>query len=627
MKKHTKDEINFHGFLTACRTMQGVQMKDLTRGLYSKSMMSRVESGERLPKKLERDRLVARLGVSGQEYEDYLSREEYAEWENRQDILKSIEAKDVEKAEKQLMEYEASQDLDKVELQFLEAMRFMVLKTKGASREELRKTIELAVSYTIENIENGFPEYLILADQEINLLIEYVLLHKHGKTEEECRQWRLDRYQDIITYIKKSYIDQLGMTKIYPKLVYYICMEYSNKRGTIGDVKECFKLCNEAIELLRDTRKLFYFVELLEVRQWLIDRILKESCVGSEEEQTELKELAAESCEWKEVLNQIAQDYQETFYTENFCYLYWETESYCINRVVRVRRKMLKLTQAAVAGDACDMKTVRRTEQNTFSPQMHAVRGMFQNLNLCPEYARGNVITYDAEAMALRNKVLQYNNQRRYAEWEESLHELEAKLSMEIVQNRQVIMRQRILLDSYTKKIEPKETIEKLIEVLELTISISKCRKLKEWYFTMEELNLIYNIAVRIGNKRKNIYMEILRAYCDMDIKEGCLMNHVDGREVFLTGIADSLGDNGCYDESNTYGKMLVKQGIRLRRMHCLAQNLYFQCWNTYHMEGTAALSEKNPEVAMVLRQCILLSGIMKDEFLKEFFEKKLKQL
>ena len=624
MKKHTKDEINFHGFLTACRTMQGVQMKDLTRGLYSKSMMSRVERGERLPKKLERDRLVARLGVSKEEYEDYLSREEYADWEIRQDILKSIEAKDVEKAEKQLREYEASEDLDKVELQFLEAMRFMVLKTKGAPQEELRKTIELAVSYTIEDIENGFPEYLILADQEINLLIEYVLLHEHGKTEEECRQWRLARYHDIITYIKKSYIDQLGMTKIYPKLVYYICMEYSNHRGTIEEIKECFKLCNEAIELLRDTRKLFYFIELLEVRQWLISRLLEEDGKVSEEEKTELQKLAAESREWREVLIEIAEDYQETLYMENFCYLYWETESYCINRVVRVRRKMLKLTQAAVAAEACDIKTVRRTEQNTFSPQMHAVRGMFQNLNLCPEYARGNVITYDAEAMALRNKALQYNNQRRYAEWEESLNELEAKLSMEIVQNRQVIMRQRILLDSYTKKISPKETVEKLIEALELTVSISKCRKLKECYFTIEELNLIYNIALRIGNKKKNDYMKMVKGYCDMDISEGRLGNYVDGREVFLTGIANYLGDIGDYDESNVYGKMLVKQGIGLRRMHCLAKNLYVQCWNKYHTESADALFGDNPEAARILRQCILLSGIMKDDFYKGFFEEQL---
>jgi hypothetical protein len=144
-------------------------------------MMGRVECGERLPKKLERDRLVARLGVSGEGYEDYLSMTEYEEWVLRQDILESIEEKNLEKLEEQLKIYEAVEDLDNVERQFLEAMRFMLLTLKGAPKNELRKTIELAVSYTIEDIDDGFPEKLILADQEINLLIEYVNLHYYDK--------------------------------------------------------------------------------------------------------------------------------------------------------------------------------------------------------------------------------------------------------------------------------------------------------------------------------------------------------------------------------------------------------------------------------------------------------------
>ena len=178
MKTSTKDEINFRGFLTAYRTLQGVEMQTLTKGLYSKSMMSRVENGERFPKKLERDRLVARLGVSGEGYEDYLSMGEYDEWKLRQEILESIEEKNVEKLEERLKRYTSTEELDKVESQFLEAMRFMMLQMKNAPAKELRKTIELAVSYTIEDIDDGFPEGLILADQEINLLIEYVSLHR-----------------------------------------------------------------------------------------------------------------------------------------------------------------------------------------------------------------------------------------------------------------------------------------------------------------------------------------------------------------------------------------------------------------------------------------------------------------
>ena len=80
MALYTKDDINFHGFLAATRKLQNKTMPELGRGLYSKAMMKRIEDGERLPRKLERDRIVARLGVTGDRYEDYLCLDEYELW-------------------------------------------------------------------------------------------------------------------------------------------------------------------------------------------------------------------------------------------------------------------------------------------------------------------------------------------------------------------------------------------------------------------------------------------------------------------------------------------------------------------------------------------------------------------
>lgn len=69
MPKYVKDEINFHGFLVATRQIHNVSLKQLAEGLCSESEMQRVEKGERLPEKLMRDRIVARLGISDDNYE------------------------------------------------------------------------------------------------------------------------------------------------------------------------------------------------------------------------------------------------------------------------------------------------------------------------------------------------------------------------------------------------------------------------------------------------------------------------------------------------------------------------------------------------------------------------------
>ena len=624
MEKHTKDEINFRGFLAAYRTMQGVQMKDLTKGLYSISMMSRVESGERLPKKLERDRLVARLGVSNEDYEDYLSREEHAEWKFRQEILKSISEKNVAKLEEQLRIYSEAEELDKVEKQFLETMRFMLLKMKGASEEELCTTIELAVAYTIEDVKEGFPENLILADQEINLLIEYVSLHHYGDTEKARRDWRFARYSDIIAYIEKSYIDCIGKAKVYPKLVYYICKEYMNENSSQQEVERCLRLCTEAIELLRDTRKLYYFVELLETHEWFTKRYVKIKNSEVKMMPSEYRELAVEAREWADLFIDLYKEFGVSPYMDDFVYLYLETESHCINEVVRIRRKMLKITQAETARDACDIKTVRRTEQGKMSPQMFAVRGMFGNLGLCPEYVRGNVITHDPEVMKLHLDVMKYGNERRFEEWEKALNELEARLDRNIPQNRQAVEHSRIILDNLTKKLTDEEAVARLVETLELTVPVDKCLKLKEWYFTIEEMTLLHNIVTLSNQRKKNKYQVLLEKYFEQEFVEKDIVSRVDIYETVANGMVNYTGNKGEYEKSNIIASSVIRICLKNRRIRTVAKNLYEICWNKYNINGGAELNMKEPEVVKTLNRCIALSRLIRHKKLEEFFAAKL---
>lgn len=82
MPRYVKDEINFHKFLDAVRQLRNVTLDQVCQGLCSVSMMKRIESGERLPEKQMRDRIMARMGVPIEGYEDYLSTEEHARLSN-----------------------------------------------------------------------------------------------------------------------------------------------------------------------------------------------------------------------------------------------------------------------------------------------------------------------------------------------------------------------------------------------------------------------------------------------------------------------------------------------------------------------------------------------------------------
>lgn len=59
MPKYVKDEINFHSFLDLMRQFHEVTLEQICEGLCSISMMKRIESGDRLPEKQMRDRMMS----------------------------------------------------------------------------------------------------------------------------------------------------------------------------------------------------------------------------------------------------------------------------------------------------------------------------------------------------------------------------------------------------------------------------------------------------------------------------------------------------------------------------------------------------------------------------------------
>lgn len=65
-------------------------------------MITRIGNGERMPAKLLRDRLLSRLGVAPDGYENFLPLEDYKNWKARQQILRLITVRDMDGAKQAL---------------------------------------------------------------------------------------------------------------------------------------------------------------------------------------------------------------------------------------------------------------------------------------------------------------------------------------------------------------------------------------------------------------------------------------------------------------------------------------------------------------------------------------------
>ena len=626
MQRYTKDEINFHVFLNATRQLHNVTLDQVCEGLYSRSMMLRIESGDRLPEKQMRDRILSRMGVIIEGYEDYLSIDEYEQWELRQKLLGSIERKEFVKAEQYLEKYRIYEKQNVVEEQYCKAMELMLLQLQNAPLAKQQPVIERAVKLTMSHIGNHLSEKVLLSEQELNLLIEYVRLRPYnGKPEEEFR-WRCGQYKDIMNYIEHSRLDSFCRAKVYPKAVSYLCEKILEKSDRVEDWKEGIEACNQAIELLRDSRRLYYFIELVASLEKLVNKY--EAYLDEDDKQGErnnFREGLEEKLAWRDVIMELYTEYQVTPYMEHFCHLYWGMESYCIGDIIRTRRQMFGMTKEQLCEGICGIKTLTRLELKQAKTQMPIVRALFKRLGLCAEYIRARVITSDYEVLKLAEECVRYENNYQMEEWIWRLKELEQKLCMDIPQNKQFIKNSYCALRLQLRKISKEQYMKEMLEALEYTIPLEYVMKPGKKFLSREERTYIHNIGINIGAVKDNPYMLVIANICKENDLENDLGGHIRKYEFLLTSIISYLGNIGDYEKSDELSKKLMKKSLQYRREGILAETMYNNLWNYQQRLREGKEIERVYEEKKEIEKYILLSKFGKMDMLLKFFEQKLK--
>ena len=621
MPRYVKDEINFHKFLDAVRQLQDVTLEQVCEGLCSVSMMKRIECGERLPEKQMRDRIMARMGVSIEGYEDYLSTEEHEQWKLRQKLLRSIENKQVTEAEQYLEAYRIYENQNSVEAQYCDAMELMILQMKNAPIEKQQAVIAHAVGLTMPKIEDGLSEKMLLSEQELNLLTEYVWLREYSGNPENEFEWRYKQYQEILHYIEHSRLDEFCRAKVYPKVAYYLSELISHRAKTEENLKMGIRICNEAIELLRDSSRLYYIVELVDV----LERLAKEyefylRKVNKREEVEKLQGELQEKKEWRDVILELYTEHEVCPYMEHFCHLYWEMESYCIGDVIRVRRQMFGMTKEKLCEGICSVKTLTRIEHKKVKTQMPIVRELFERLGLCAEYIRARVITSEYSVLKLAEKNVLYQNSYKTEEWESCLKELEQVLCRDIPQNKQFIMSNYHLLKLRQKEISKEEFVKRMLETIEYTIPLECIFGKEKKFLSRDEATMVYNIGMRV-DKQNNIYMEIVREICEQYEEYVEIYSHIRRYEFLMTGVISYLGNSGEYQESNDLSNRLLKKCLICRRTHALSNALYNNLWND---QQRFLYKREDAIYQEVIEKCIIISRMDKNYNLANFFEQEL---
>lgn len=618
-KKHYQlqalDLWDFPTLVRKAREIQHITLEDLCEGICSFSMIGRIERGERFPDKELRDRILARLGVCSDGYENFLFYEDYLVWKRKQGIVNAIEKSNYETAENLLKYYDETDETDKLGKQFELVMRAQMMQKRHEPPDLIAQMCEKAVKLTVPEIDERAVGELCLSVHELDMILEYTKYCHSEKLESRC--------EEILTYIKSDMFDIYSYVKIYPKVVYYL---YISTPEEVRDWTRTLRLCNDGIEQLRTAGRMYYLWELLEIKKEGMTKLYHKvgDSKGAITKQT-LENSIHTTAEWLEALDFVHNLCGTHRRMESSCYLYQQKEAYCISDVIRRRREMLGLTKKKLREGICSEKTIGRLEANKTKPHIEVVRLLFEKMNLSGEYQRWQIVTNDVRAFPIYDEIGRCINNCQFERVESLIVKLKKYVSMENLINRQYEERVQAIVKLQQGKITRKRAREEFIAIMEFTLPYQSALGSGEKYLTNAEIQCLINIVVYTKEEGNDCIFNMLIELCIQMEQNNEIAEHISLWESIMTNVANTYGSFGEYNESNIVSLKIMKECIHCYRMGAFVLNLYSMAWNNEECIKKNIPLDKGYNTKHLLNICKSLCQINKYEAKELIVMQKLK--
>ena len=551
---------DFAKLLKNIRTEEKVSLDQLAMGLMSASQLVKIENGERPINKNIRDRLLERLGIAKELYENLLDLCDFEEWDYKKKILSAIQNKKIEDAYRLLKEYKAHlRENDRINHQFILAMWGEVLKQEGASKEKIAECYRKAVILTIPDAEKVWWEKRPLSVLEMNLLLE-------TQTEN-------------------------------------------------------LKICEKAIDKLRDAGRTYYLVELLEIEIQILET-MPEDAVTEYLEKNGTDRINAK--ELMPMIKKLYAEYEVPAYIQDCTYFYQQKWIFSMKDVLRTRREMFGLTQEQLCEGICSVKSLRRAEKGQTDMQRETLKKLLNRLGLSGQMQWSRLITSDREVIRMAEELADYINDRKFSVASKQLESLKSRIDLDIPQNKQYFLEKQALLEFEQGKVTREEFVKMEKEALECTLRAENLYRKENVYLTEREIICISNSwkGMEEKEKRESINL-ILRLYDNYALNNG-LSQAISVYEIVTEAAVNELGNNGEHVRAEEIDRKSIKASLSCRRVWDIHYKIYDILWNEKKLMKKSGKRVSNNRMNTELKRCIIMSHYVKRYFYENVYKEKL---
>lgn len=585
------------------REEEGVSQEKLTRGLCSRSALSKLEWEERCVEQWIIEAILQRLGKSSDKFWTILNIKDYYMLEERNKIWENILNKKYAEAESELEHYCKCVNMQEpLQQQFVLKCQGILLGKQG----EWEKSIAIimrAIQITVSQFELEGIEKILFGRDEMLLILLLVEGYEQIGRKREARRL----VYGLLKNIENRNWDKEELVKIYPKVVWY-CVRFLKEEDRYETV---ILLEKRAVELLKENEVIFLMAELMASIVWGLER--RREVEGRQLVRAENHECVRLKRQIK-VLEEIWEEYgnvskESMIYCTNI-----QKDISASNEVIRKSRKNCGFSQEALSDAICTAENLSRIENGGISPEEKNYRSLMEKMHQAVERNRGIIKVTDYELYEELRMVSKYASQMEYDKAQMLWRKLSRKIPRNSRENRQCILRYDTLISYGNKEIDWKEATRRYESALRETIPKFEKTDMAEWPLTRMEIFLLNNIASGyyvMGKKQqaKEILDSLKRAFDNSTV---AIPYRITEYVVLLYNMAMVEKLEGNMQQAEE----LFEEGVRLElqagRLTKVAKLLYGLGW-TLQEEGKDEKARKRIKQAFHLSDITNLPSLNND--------------
>lgn len=560
---------------------RGVDLNKLCYGLCSPQSFGRYLDGERDMDRLFLNTILQRLKASPEHFVIALANEEYEYFEARTEIIRYVQSRNWNKAERLLNRTSSNVYCNKqLEKQFELVMRAVISKERDGNVELSYRLLLEAIEHTVPVFGNMQVDYSVLSMDEILIILSIFQLKQDLDGD-----IKLVQLENLMSDIMNEQ-DVLEKVKIYPIAV----MIYANAVMPKGEYEKCITYCQNAIQLMRENNSSFMLENIFKLYIEVMEKTGRESEIQKEKEW-----LAA----WQECIRLSGVQIPDMHFA---CTINFGQSVELIGEIIKKGRKEAGMTQEELAEQLnCDYVSLNRIEGGSRKPRRKRFKKAMQVLGIRSGKYYSDIQTDEYRAYVLKHEIDLRVTYRQYEKVSLLIKELRDMLDMDILINKQYVEMTTAIVENSLGRTSAKEYLEAAKKVLFYTVNINN-KKISKRIFTNNEVDILIQIADALEEMdREEESIKVLEFLLDfynnskvdnkfhyrqvmVIINNLCIQYVLSGKyaEAMSLSMKGMDIDLNCFKGRmtasliNTYANILKKQQDFDNSLHCfkIVQNL-----------------------------------------------------